>query len=397
MLWSDLPNPYTGACIPAFNLMKYLSQIHEITLLTFQATTKENRYKEDVSKFCASIEVLPLEEPKSMLKLFLFVAMNTLSPQNLLSKNPVLLEYYYSPQMQKKVRNLLATRKFDLIYTDMRMAHYVQEVTLPKVVHELDCMTEMYRQWYDNAQNLAMKLFQGIQYLKIRNYEIKMLQIFDACICLSEYDGRQLKSLCPDIHLVVVPLGVDAEFFKPTSDQEEPLALLFVGDMRHPPNQEAVLYFHSQIYAKVRKDHPGIRLYIVGRNPSNEIQKLALDKSIIVTGYVDDVRPYLARASVVIAPFLSGTGMKIKILEALAMDKPVVSTSVGARGIDVTPNENIILADNPEEFAARVVELLRNETLRRRIACNGRKLVETSYSWKSAADKLNEIFEVCNT
>lgn len=396
MLWSVLPSPDTGAGIPAFHLIKHLGQRHEISLLAFQEERKESGQREDVNPFCHSIEALPFQAPKSLLRRSLFATKNTLSPQNLISRNPSFLDPYYSPRVNKRVRTLLASRKFDLIYTNMRMAHYVQEAMLPKVVHDLDCMTEMYRQWYASAPNPAMKLLKGMQYLIIRRYEKKMLRKFDACIIVSPYDGSLLKSLCPGINMAVIPNGVDAEFFKPLKDREEPLSLLFVGNMKHLPNIEAVLYFCDRIYQEVKKNFPGIRLYIVGRNPTTQVQRLASDESITVTGYVDDVRPYLARTTVFIAPFVSGTGIKNKILEALAMEKPVVSTPIGARGIDITPDENVILAEGPEAFAMRVMDLLRNETLRQKVACNGRKLVETRYSWQSAADRLNEIFEACN-
>ena len=163
--------------------------------------------------------------------------------------------------------------------------------------------------------------------------------------------------------------------------------------MRSPHNVNAVLYFSDEIYPSIKEKIPDIKLYIVGRNPPEKIRQLTLDESIIVTGYVEDVRPYLSKSSIIVVPMLSGTGIKNKILEPMAMKKPVISTSIGARGLDVTSGDNIVIADHPMEFAINVVELLNDERLRRKIACNGRKLVEIKYSWEKMSDMLNNVLE----
>ena len=392
-LWHDLPSPYTGSSLPLFNLLRYLAQKHSITLLSFREMTQESRYTHDLNQYCELIEPIGITVPTSLAKQILYTARNTLSPQNLLSKNPSLFNFYYSARMQTRIRDLLSTREFDLIHASGVMAHYVQAVRLPKVVHSYDCMTEMYRQKYLSMRSRAAQLFWWLQYLRMKRYEGNTFRKFDACVVVSTREQETVQTYFPDVNAVVVPSGVDSEFFTPVREGEEWPSLLFVGTMNYQPNIDAVIYFCSHIYERIKKDVPEARLYIVGRDPPKEISRLSLDKSISVTGYVEDVRPYLSRASVVVAPFVSGTtGIKAKVLEAMAMAKPVVSTSMGVQGIDVSPNENVLVANEPEEFATQVIELLNNPELRQRIGSNGRKFVVTTCSWERAAERLLQVF-----
>ncbi|MFX0201454.1 MAG: glycosyltransferase, partial [Candidatus Hodarchaeota archaeon] len=304
MLWHDLPSPYTGSALPVFNLLRYLGQKHDITLLSFREITGESRYTYDLNQYCEVIEPLSITVPKSLLKQILYTTRNTLSPQNLFSRNLSFFNFYYSPRMQARIGDLLTARKFDLTYTSTSMAHYVQNTDLPKVVHSYDCVTEIYRQQYLSMRNLAAKFFWWLQYLRMKRYEGNISSKFDARIVVSPQEQKTVLSLFPSANALVVPNGVDSEFFSPAYQQEEHPSLIFVGDMHYQPNIDAMLHFCSRIYEKIKKDVPEVKLYIVGRNPTKEIQGLSSDKSVVVTGYVEDVRPYLARASVVLAPFV---------------------------------------------------------------------------------------------
>ncbi|MCP4610423.1 MAG: glycosyltransferase [Planctomycetes bacterium] len=263
---------------------------------------------------------------------------------------------------------------------------------MPKIIHELDCETEMIRQWSVNANNPGEKLLRWIQYVKAKRYESNILRKFDASIVLSTYDQDILNSLCPEANMVLIPLGVDTDFFEPLAEEEEWPSLAFVGDMNHPPNIDAILFFYDNIYGKIKETLSETKLYIVGRNPTKEIYNLSSDESVTVTGYVEDVRPYLARSSVSIAPFVSGTGIKNKILEAMAMGKAVVSTSIGCRGINVSPNEDIIVADDPKEYADEVIRLLTDSLLRNNMGHNARKSMKTNYSWDKIAEQFDILF-----
>ena len=201
-----------------------------------------------------------------------------------------------------------------------------------------------------------------------------------------------MKMLCPEARCKVVPLGVDTDFFKPLEISEEWPSLVFVGHMSSPPNVDAMKYFHSQVYDTLKRRFPDLKLFVVGQNPHSAIRELAKDPSICVTGFVEDVRPYVARASVVIAPIMSGPGTKTKVLEAMAMGKPVVTTSIGVRGINATHDEHLCIADNSVEFAAHVEGLLLDKAKRRRIGHQAREFVKKHHAWARVTDKIDTIF-----
>lgn len=397
MLCHDYPNPYKGDSLRPFNLIKYLSEKHGhvITLLSFKQKTSKSIYHYNLEEYCRviqPIDIMGVNAPP--FKRILYVMKNMISPQNIFSGNFNFLNFYYSPKMQRKINGLLRTEDFDAIYTDGSMASYVDNINLPKIVEPLDASSKTFHEIFLQEQkNPFKKLFWLLQYLKTKKREKVRYKKFDYCIVVTQHDKDILDSYSRDLNITVIPNGVDLSYFKPMDVKEIFPSLIFVGDMGTPPNMTAVSFFYSEIYLLIKKQVPDVKLYLVGRNPSTEISKLSRDESVVVTGYVDDVRPYLAKASVVVTPMILGMGIKNKVLEAMAMEKPVVSTSLGARGIDVSPRENIIIADEPKEFAIRVMELLGDEQLRQKIAYNGKRLVETNYSWKKMVDMLNELFE----
>lgn len=390
-LWHDLPSPFTGDSLALYNLLKYLSTKHEVTLLSFKEKIDESRYIYDLNQYCEVLEPQSITIQKSLIKGIIHDPVDTLSPRKLFS--PYFSLYNTSP-MNLRIRNLLLTRKFDLIYTSVTMACYVYNIDLPKVVHEFDCFTEASRQKYLGAHNVTTKFRSWIGYLIAKRYEENISDKFDAFIFVSPHEQTAFKSLFPSAKAIIIPNGVDQEFFSPIYGQEEYPSLVFVGDMSYEPNIDAMLYFYSKVFVKIKENLPETKLYIVGRNPSKEIQNLSSDESVVITGYVEDVRVYLAHASVVLAPFISGTpGIKNKVLEAMAMAKPVVSTSLGVDGITKVSVDNVIIADGPDALTKQVIKLLCNEQLRHEIGYNARRLVESSYSWGTMAEKLDKVFE----
>ena len=187
----------------------------------------------------------------------------------------------------------------------------------------------------------------------------------------------------------VIANGVDTKYFT-NSSMEDEVRLVFLGDMSTPPNNDAVKYFMENIYPEVLKEI-SVNFYIVGRNPSNYIQKLSENPNVIVTGSVNDVRKYLTKGSIFITPMISGTGIKNKILEAMSMELAVVSTSIGISGIDSDDNIHYLLADTPKEFKQKIIQLFNDEKLRNDIGSSARLFVEKNYSWKISMHKFDEI------
>ena len=220
-------------------------------------------------------------------------------------------------------------------------------------------------------------------YYRVKYFEIPNYRKFDACVTVSPFHKRLIESYHAK-NVFAIPYGVDLEFFKPKDDTVEyKHTLIFTGAMNYVHNVKAVQWFYHNTFPLILNKIPDTRLLIVGKNPPKGIMDLSENSNVTVTGYVDDVRPYFEQAAIDIVPIVTDDGgFKTKILEAMAMGKPVVSTSIGAQGINVIDGNNIILADGASSFAERVCDLLSDDNYRKTIGRNGRKLVETDYSWK---------------
>jgi glycosyltransferase involved in cell wall biosynthesis len=216
--------------------------------------------------------------------------------------------------------------------------------------------------------------------------------MFDVCVCVSAEDADRLRSISPSAKTDVVPNGVDLDYFSPTKTKENESQIVFVGSMNWSPNEDAVLYFCDQIFPLIKAQTPKMEFYIVGSNPTERVLKLKNIKGVVVTGLVDDVRSYISQSAVFVVPLRIGGGTRLKILQALAMKKAVVSTSVGCEGLGLGHKEHLFVCDNPDEFADSVILLARDKALRHNLGENGRKLVQDQYDWKSISLKLDTIY-----
>ncbi len=218
--------------------------------------------------------------------------------------------------------------------------------------------------------------------LKLRRFEKLAINNFDGCVVTSDVDYQILRKLGNTSRLYVVPNGTDTEFFRQSRKKTSENSMLWIGHMDVHTNRDAVLYFWHDIYSRIRKRCPNVSMTFVGTSPPKEIAHAAeTDGQIIVTGFVEDIRPYVQDAAVVVVPIRIGSGTRLKILDAMAMGKAIISTSVGCEGLNVTDGENILIADYPEEFANRTIGLLENKDRREKLEQNGRKLAMT-YDWK---------------
>lgn len=391
VLSHDLPSPDSANTLPVYHLIKNLSTDYNIKLVSLLWKSGKP-VQQDIEKFCSIEELFPIPEYNNKKKQLTYTIKKMFNLTNLGSKNPSFLNYYYHPTMQQKVERLLSQKKFDIIIADYQMAHYVQNEYIPKMVYALDAVSGYSYEMYKKA-SIKDKFFWLFQYYKQRHYERGVFKHFDVCIVVNEKDKQLLKEILPHTNIEVVPNGVDIEYFHPHDVEEDYPTVTFVGDMSTPPNVDAVNYFYTEIYPLIKKEIPSIKFYIVGRNPVPEVRKLSRDPSVEVTGGVEDVRPYTTKSSLIVVPMVSGTGIKNKILEAMAMAKAVVTTSMGASGIEVDDGENIIIADDPKDFAQKIIELINNNDLREEIGKNARELTEKRYSWENTTDLLNKIIQ----
>ena len=295
------------------------------------------------------------------------------------------------------VDDVLKKQKFDLVQIeDIIIAPIAQY--LPKDVQKIlffhNVMTTYYARIRDSRKNIIKRLSAAGEWCWIKRFEKKTLRYFDAAVVLTDEEQKQIRAISGSVALYKIPLEVDTVAIVPRKDKQDFPSVAFSGTMSYPPNEEAVLHFAGNILPLIRKKFAEIKFYIVGRCPGKEVQRLAYS-SVFVTGEVENVQDYLAKSNVIVVPIMTGAGMRIKILEAFAMGKAVVSSSLGAEGIACSDGENIMIADDPREFAEKVCFLLENRGKAETLGLNARKLAEREYDadvvwkkWRKIYDRL---------
>jgi glycosyltransferase involved in cell wall biosynthesis len=261
------------------------------------------------------------------------------------------------------------------------------------VLDEHNIEFDVARQQARNEMGVARRIYNAINWRKIRREEIKIWTEFDGVAFCSAADQARALSLVPSMRSAVVPNAVNVEYFKPrpTNPPSDGCTVIFFGALNYFPNQDGVLYFLREVWPLIEKSTPKARLKIVGQDPTPEI-RAHQGPRVEVAGKVDDLRPHLASAAVSIAPLRIGGGTRFKILEAMAMALPVVSTSLGAEGIDAEPGRHLLLGDDPASLAAAVSRVLSDPQLGSSLAREGRALVEERYSWDTAARTLEGLY-----
>jgi glycosyltransferase involved in cell wall biosynthesis len=310
--------------------------------------------------------------------------------ENLLSSYPYIVTSHFSDLYLSVVREQLADFKPDLILCEWTpYALYVKEVSgVRTMVTAHNIEADIWQRYFENETNALRRWYIGKQWRKVATFERTALDWVDGFIAVSEMDRNRLLGERTGLGAWVVPNGVDLDFFAPTELPKERHRLVFAGSMDWRPNQDAARYFTSEILPLLRQRRANVECCFVGRDPPDDIRALSSIPGLTITGTVDDVRPYVARAMVFVVPLRVGGGSRLKILEALAMGRPVVSTSVGAEGLDVVDGHHILIADTPEEFASAALRLLDSRELCETLASAGRRLVENRYGWEALADHL---------
>jgi glycosyltransferase involved in cell wall biosynthesis len=237
-------------------------------------------------------------------------------------------------------------------------------------------------------------LYSLIQWRKLQRYERDVCQRLDRIVVVSGADARALQRLLPSLTCTVVPNGVDTEEFQPGDPAEvSDTTLVFTGKMDFRPNVDAVLWFTREVLPLIQVEMPDVILKVVGRNPHPRLEALRHRPNVIVTGYVDDVRPYIQEAAVYVVPLQVGGGTRLKILEAMSMSKAIVSTSLGSEGIEVGHERELVIADSTEAFSRAVIDLMRDRERRRRLGRAARSLAQSTHDWRHIAPLLERVYE----
>jgi glycosyltransferase involved in cell wall biosynthesis len=394
LLWvksGTLVPPDSGGTIRSFNLLKELAKKHEITLFLFYGAHQNDQHSE-LNRIFTDVVTLPLPLPAKKRG----VAEALAYARNFLSPWPYSVSKYCRPEAMSRLRKLLHERKFDVLICDFLFATEAVpwDFPLPKILFTHNVEEIIWRRSFEVALSPVWKLVAWREFRRMSTVERKYVRLADQVLAVSENDRHHFCTYAPPEKITVVPTGVDVDYFYPLPRREQPDRLVFTGSMDSLANEDAILYLHGSILPLIRKEIPQAQAWVVGRSPSQRLRNLsAQDAGIHVTGSVEDVRPFIAESPVYVVPIRIGGGTRIKIFEAMAMGKAVVSTSVGAEGLPVTHGKDILLADTPEEFAAQTVRLLHDKSARDALGASARRLVEENYSWAAVVGSIDAVLQ----
>jgi glycosyltransferase involved in cell wall biosynthesis len=380
----------TGGRIRSLRLLEQVSRWHDLTVMCLQTPADAPSDVEAMRDCCTRLETIPWDEARPFSpRFYRELASHLLNPL------PYTVLKYQSTSMARRIREHLATRQVDLLICDfLHMSiNCLNLPCRPRVLFQHNVEAAIRDGLVARARNPLARAYLSLDAARLRRYEGQAAAAFDHCVMVSEDDCEMMRRAYGVTHVSAIPSAVDTVAFRPTPAPQAPPTCLFLGSMDMLANQDAVRLFTRDIWPIVRSQ-AALTFAVVGRNPPPAIRRLAHEASgIVVTGTVDDVRPHLAGAQMLVVPLRIGGGTRIKIFEAMAMGIPVIATRLGAAGLPVTDGQDILLADTATEFAAAVVALSRDEALRHRLGAAGRRLVEAGHSWEDAGARFSRICE----
>jgi len=376
----------TGGKIRSYNIVRHLATKHELTYLSYYSGRRDPAYESSLLEHLAGSHIIHIPASESTLSQYLdYVG-------RLNSRAPYAVTKFTHPEVQRTVTQWLNEKHFDVAVCDFLSAslNFPLHLMVPSVLFQHNVESVLWRRMAETENAPWRKLAYRVEAAKMARYEKSAIARFHHVIAVSHHDRDEMLKMDPLCRITVVPTGVDTEQYQVApSAPDEPPIVVFTGSMDWEPNIDAVEYFCRQIWPRILTEYPRARFQIVGRNPHPRVQRLKTT-SVEVTGMVSSVIEYLRRATIVIVPLRIGGGTRLKIFEAMAMGKAVVSTSIGAEGLDLTPGRDLLIADNPESFATSIIGLLRNPELRRNYE-QAAAAVAARYDWSEIAVAFAEV------
>ncbi len=399
ILWLSHNIPYppkTGVLQRNYNLLREASKHGEVHLV---AAFKEdvlpidfdlNEARHELGKFCKCIEIvrLPIESSKTLLY--------STALMSLFTKDPMSVNWIKSKSMRKAIRNICHDENFDLVHFDtISLSVYKDDVgETVKIMNHHNIESHLIERRIEYEENPLKRLYYSIEAKKLARYEADLCPQFDLNFTVSELDSQRLIECAPGSKADVIANGVDISYFQPSGREIKPANLIMASGMNWFPNRDAVLFMAESIWPLITNSNPNVSWTIVGASPPEQILELEQqDPRVKVTGFVDDVRPYLEEAEVYLCPMRDGGGTRLKILDALSMGKAIVATTMAIEGINVTHNKNVLLADTPEDFAKQVARVINDHSLREELSQAAREYVIKHFSWDVIGLKLGKIYK----
>ena len=377
----------TGGRVRSLNTIAELARHHRVSVITTHAPGDDPDGLRQRLASCERVVSVPYNVPKRGSAAFAAAVAGSW-----FTHYPVDLWKWRVRALRREARTLLAQGDIDLCVADflfaavnVPMARRRDSRRVPVLLFEHNVEYLIWQRLANLERSGWKRALFEMEWRKVRACETEAVRRAALTVAVSDDDRQRLAELSPESRIVSIPTGVDTAYFAPRDGGDRPARLVFSGSMDWHPNEDAVCYFVESILPRIRAEFPNVSFTVIGRNPSARVRELASQPGVAVTGTLDDVRPSIAEGSVYVVPLRAGSGTRIKIFEALAMGKAVVSTTVGAEGLALESGRHFLAADTPHDFAHAVIRLLRDPARRHALGCAGRGLVEANYSWATVA------------
>ena len=373
--------PNFGGALRIWHLLKHFSAYHDVTVAGYCELGNLEYFKKSFPSLEGKMHLLNRKKAHYH-RLVQFTTLFT--PHS----------YWYnwaqSDEFQNLLNRILAGGDFDFVVFEFSaMGHFSLQTNAVRIVDAHNVEFENFRRMSQLSWSPVRKVFYKREFEKSRKEEIEIFRKQNAIFSTSEVDAGIIKKHAPEIPNFVIPNGVETAYFQPFGSMIEPYSMVFTGSMSYVPNHDGMYWFLEEVFPKIKKRIPEAVIYIVGNNPPPMLKKLQ-SESVIITGFVDDVRPFIDKAQVYVVPLRMGSGTRLKILEALSMKKPIVSTSIGSEGIEVENESHLLIRDDTDAFAEAVIQLMNDVVTCNRLVSNGYDLVMQKYDWNIIGHSVDE-------
>ena len=392
--------PNAGPRVKTWHVLRYLHERgHDVTLASY-VRDEERPYVTKLNEVCTAVHTIPITRSR--------VADVGYWLQSHLSGRPFLIERDDLAGMRHLVQRLLAEQDFDVVHADqLTMTQFALDAKKgggprrPFIIFDAHNATwSIWERMRQNAPWFLKPVYQ-LEENRIKRYEGMLVQEFDHTMVVIDPDRDLLLAgvenqdrAALNGRISSIPIAVDAEVLQPITRQPGSRNILTLGTLSYPPNADGIRWFLQEVFPLVQQQVSGVTLTVIGKNPPADFVQLAEQSggAIVVTGYVDDLTPYMAAAALMVVPVRAGSGMRVRLLEAFARAMPTVTTTIGLEGINAEADKEILLADDPQSFAAATVQLLNNPELQEKLARNGRHLAEARYDWRAVLKQMDAVY-----
>jgi sugar transferase (PEP-CTERM/EpsH1 system associated) len=376
--------PRWGFATRVYHLTRQLAARHDVTLVTYAGSADAANVERLREEF--GVEVVTRDQPTRLAK-------RVKQLRSLASRVPYDSRATYSKDMQRMIDRVAADRHVDVVQLESTLLSLYR---LPPealvIVDEHNVDYEYYERMRENERSPLRRAFYRLEELRFRRFEQRCWRDVDGCVMTSEREAEIVRAVASDTPTIGVPNGVDVDYFRPSAEPVEPRTIVFNGTLDYRPNLDGAEFLVEQVLPGLRERYPDVGVVLVGRGSQSDLDKFRRP-GVEATGEVPDVRPYLARATVVTVPIRTGSGTRLKVVEGLAMGKGMVSTTLGCEGVDVRDGEHLLIADSAEDFAAAVMRLFEEPEHAEGLGRAGRRKMVREYSWEFAGELLESLYQ----